>query len=104
MRISPRSYPTSFGYLTSKGFAPPGSTSPVDVPPIAPILDHLISESKDDHLYLLVPIFLDTVRAFYPHDDALVTLNNFITERYPDPNSESRACLLGLVRIQPFYL
>ena len=95
MRISPRSHPVAFAYLTTKGFAPPGSTSPVDLVEVGPILDHLISDSNDDYLYLLLPIFLDVVRSFYPHDDAQVTLNNFISGRYPKATSESRACLLG---------
>ena len=95
MRISPRSHPVAFKYLTTKGFAPAGSTSPVDLAEIGPILDHLISDSDDDYRYLLVPIFLDVIRSFYPHDDAQVSLNNFISERYPRAGSESRACVIG---------
>ena len=95
MRISPRSHPVAFKYLTTKGFAPPSSTSAVDLPEIGPILDSLISNSNDDYLYLLVSTFLDVLRSFYPHDDAQVTLNNFISERYPKVSSESRSCILG---------
>ena len=97
MRISPRIHPLAFKYLTTKGFAPSGSTASVDLPEIGPILENLISDSNDDYLYMLVPILLDTVRSFYPHDDAQVTLNNFIRDRYPRVSSEARSCLIGYV-------
>ena len=95
MRVSPRSHPVAFKYLTTKGFAPASATSAVDLPEIGPILDHLISDSNDDYLYLLVATFIDVLRSFYPHDDAQVTLNTFISERYPKTSAESRSCLIG---------
>ena len=95
MRISPRTHPITFKYLTTKGFAPSGSTSPVDLVEVGPILENLISDSNDDFLYVLVPIFLDVVRTYYPHDDAQVTLNKFISERYPKSTTEARVCIIG---------
>ena len=53
----------AFRYLTTKGFAPSGSASPVDLPEIGPILDHLVSDSNDDYLYLLIPTLLNVVRS-----------------------------------------
>ena len=63
MRVSSRTHPVAFRYLATKGFAPSGSASPVDLPEIGPILDHLVSDSNDDYLYLLIPTLLNVVRS-----------------------------------------
>ena len=95
MRISVFLHPITHGYLIEKGYAPPNSTLPVEMPPIEPLLSGLFSESSDDYRYLMLPVFLDLIRTFYPHDDAVVSFNNFISERYPKPSSEARSCILG---------
>ena len=95
MRISPFVHPIAFKYLTEKGYAPTGVMLPVGLPPIEPLLDGLFSTSSDDHRYLMLPVFLDIIRTYYPHDDAVVCFNEFISDRYPDPTSESRSCILG---------
>ena len=83
-----------FKYLTTKGYAPPSSTGSVQLPPLRPLLEGFISESKDDYLYILKPVLLDLLSEFYPHDDAVVTFNEFISDRYPNSTSESRSCAL----------
>ena len=95
MQISAYQHPITHGYLTSKGYAPPNSSLPAALPPIEPLLSGLFSDSSDDYRYLMLPVFLDHIRSFYPHDDAVVSFNNFISERYPKPSSESRSCILG---------
>ena len=95
MRISPNLHPVTHAYLTSKGYATPGTTTSVDLPEFGPFLENLFVDSEDNFQYLLKPVLLDLFSVFYPHDDCVVTLNNFISERYPTPNSESRSCSLG---------
>ena len=94
MRVSPHLHPNAFRFLTTKGYAPPSSTTSVDLPSVQLLLENAISEHKDDYLYVLKPVLLDLLSEFYPHDDVIVTFNEFLSDRYPNSTSESRACAL----------
>ena len=95
MRISRFLHPITYEYLVEKGYAPANTSVPAELPPMDPLLRGLFSDTSDDYLYLMKPVFLDIIRTYYPHDDAVVCFNNFISDRYPKSTSESRSCILG---------
>ena len=87
-------HPKAHRFLSENGFLPPNASSG-DLAELNVFLSALISPSLDDQKYILIPILLEILSRFYKHQDAVFTLNEYISEVFPDLNENSHESLLG---------
>ena len=85
-------HPKSIEFLASAGFISSDTVAPL--PDLTTFLSRWISPSADDQNYLLVPIILEILSAFYPAQDTQFTLNEFISIQFPEKNEVSHQNLL----------
>ena len=85
-------HPKSFAFLTSAGLVGPDSVAPL--PDLESCLRSALSVSEDDQNFLLIPMLLEILAAFYPAQDTQFTLNEYITTLYPVRNAKSHSELL----------
>ena len=83
MLVSKYLHPKAHHFLAVSGFISPSSSSDALVG-----LDILIHSvfgcTSDDQKYLLIPTILEVLYAFYPHQDVLFTLNEYMHDVYSD--------------------
>ena len=89
-------HPKSVEFLTSAGFISSDAVAPL--PDLTSFLSRWISPSVDDQNYLLVPIILEILSAFYPAQDAQFTLNEYISIQFPEKNESSHRDLMRYLR------
>ena len=83
MLVSKYTHPKAHSFLAASGFISPNS--PSDKLTGLDILIHsTFSNSSDDQKYLLIPTILEVLYAFYPHQDVLFTLNEYMHDIYSD--------------------
>ena len=85
-------HPKSFLFLKSAGFVSSGSVAPL--PDLESFLNSLVSVSEDDQNYVLIPLLMEVLAAFYPAQDTQFTLNEYISELFPKRDAISRKTLL----------
>ena len=94
MLILQYKYPKSYKFLSDNGLLPSRGTSGA-LPDLNVILSALASTSSDDQKFILIPILLEVLSQFYKHQDAVYSLNEYISELFPDLNEASHESLLG---------
>lgn len=76
-------HPKAHAFLSTSGFV--SQSSPSDSLTGLDILIHSIfSNTSDDQKYLLIPTILDVLHSFYPHQDVLFTLNEYMYDIYSE--------------------
>ena len=87
-------HPKSFKFLTEIGYIP-SSRTVGPLPDLTPILSALASPSSDDQKFILIPLILEVLSHFYLHQDAIFTLNEYISQSFSDYDEVSHQALLG---------
>ena len=85
-------HPKSLSFLKAAGLVGPDSVAPL--PDLEAFLRSTITSSEDDQNYLLIPIIMEILAAFYPAQDTQFTLNEYITSQHPVRNDKSYSELL----------
>ena len=89
-------HPKSIEFLASAGFISSDTVAPL--PDLTTFLSRWISPSVDDQNYLLIPIILEILSAFYPAQDAQFTLNEYMSIQFPEKNESSHQRLLRYLK------
>ena len=93
MRVSKYMHPTAYKFLSTSGFI--SSSAPSDALPGLDILLHsTFGGSEDEQKYLLIPTILNVLTAFYPHQDVLFTLNEYIQAQCSDFDESTHESLM----------
>ena len=94
MLIYQHRHPKSFKFLSDSGFIPP-NRSFGSLPDLSVLLSALASPSADDQKFILIPIILEILSQFYTHQDAVFSLNEYISESFSEYDEVSHQALLG---------
>ena len=86
--------PRAYEFLSTSGFLSM-SENVGPLPDLSLLLSTTITSSSDDQQYILIPILMEVLAAFYVHQDAVFELNEFISERFPVSDEHSYESLLG---------
>ena len=87
-------HPKSLKFLLDNGLLPSNSTFG-SLPDLGGLLSGIASPSSDDQKYILTPIILEILSHFYKHQDAVYTLNEYISESFTDYSEQTHEALLG---------
>ena len=90
MHVSKFTHPKAFAFLVTQGFLPGDPTCTSHALIGAPaLLRGLFNSDPHSQELTLKPLILETLSAFYVHQDAQFALNMYMSELFPTYNSES---------------
>ena len=93
MQIFRHNHPKTFKFLTENLLLPPNASFG-PFPDLSGLLSVIVSPSSDDQKYILIPTILEILSTFYKHQDAVYTLNEYISEQFPEYDEQSHEALL----------